>query len=162
VITTGNDPVAPLETTTVAALTEKSHAVPFRATDCGLPFAVDVTEIELETGPGVVDESGAKATVKTHALPPGETERMTGRVAHELFVIVNGAFAGSEIADTVTGVTVLGLLIVIVCVGLVDVKSCPANVRLVGMNWMAAAVVLPFPLSATSIGWFMPSIESKI
>lgn len=160
--TTGNDPVAPLPTVMVAAVTEKSHAVPFSPNDCGLPLAVSVTEIELETAPGAVDEPGANAIVKTQVVPPGETESTTGNVAQVLFVIVNGALFGSEIADTVTGVTVLGLLIVMVCVALVVVKSWPANVKLDGVNSIAVAVVLPMPVSATESGWFTVSALSGV
>jgi hypothetical protein len=155
-------PVAPRATLMFAAVTEKSHAVPARGTDCGLPLAVSVTEMALETAPGAVDDVGLNARVRTQVVPPGETVRTTGRVAHVVFVIVKGALFGSEIAEIVNGVSVLGLLIVTVCVALVVVKSWPANVRLVGANAMAAAVVLPVPLSATTIGRPVPSRASKI
>jgi hypothetical protein len=162
VTSTGNVPVAPLATVMVAAEIEKSHAVPARATVCGLPLAVSVTEMALETPPGAVDDVGLNARLRTQVVPPGETVRTTGSVAHVLFVIVNGELFGSAIAETVTGVTVLGLLIVTVCVALVVVRSWPANVRLVGVNAMAAAVALPLPLSATSIGRAIVSKASKI
>jgi len=77
---------------------------------------------------------------------------MTGSVGHVVFVIVNGSVPGIVIAEMVNGVTVLGLLIVTVCVALVVVSSWPAKVKLLGVKVMAPAVVLPLPLRATSIG----------
>jgi len=156
VTSTGNEPVAPLATVMGEADTEKSHAVPARATVCGLPLAESVMVMALETGPGAVVALGLNVTVSTQVVPPGETVRTTGSVEHVLFVIVNGSVPGIEIADIVSGVTVLGLLIVTVCVGLVVVSSWPANVRFVGAIVMAAAVVLPMPVRPTVSGWECP------
>src|ERR1700691_4632491 len=153
VTTTGNEPVAPLATLIAAAEPEKSHAVPFRTTVCGLPLAESVTVMALATGPGVVVALGLNATVKTKGAPPGETVSTTGSVGQVVFVIVNGSVAGIEIAETVSGVIVLGLLIVTVCVALVVVSNWPADVRFVGLNVMAPAVVLPLPVSDTVSGW---------
>jgi len=158
---TVNDPVAPRATVMAAAEAEKSHAVPFRTTVCGLPLAESVTVMALATGPGAVVALGLNVRVRTQVVPAGETVRTTGSAGHVVFVIVNGELFGSAIAETVTGVIVLGLLIVTVCVALVVVRSWPANVRLVGLNAMAAAVVLPFPVSATSIGWGVGTVLSK-
>src|SRR5580692_4731426 len=153
VTTTGNEPVAPLATLTAAAETEKSHAVPFRTTVCGLPLAESVTVMALATGPGVVVALGLNVTVRTQVVPPGDTVSTTGSVGQVVFVMVNGSLAGIEIAETVSGVIVLGLLIVTVWVGLVVVSNWPANVRFVGLNVMAPAVVLPLPVSETVSGW---------
>src|SRR5580692_4010523 len=122
VTTTGNEPVAPLATLMAAAETEKSHAVPFRTTVCGLPLAESVTVIALATGPGVVVALGLNVSVRTQLLGFGEGASTTGSV-QLLFVIVNGSAPGTVIAVMVNGAVVLGLLIVTVCVGLVVVSS---------------------------------------
>src|SRR5580658_7431374 len=127
VTTTGNEPVAPLATLTAAAETEKSQAVPARFNVCGLPLAESVTVMALVTGPGVVVALGLNVTVRTQVVPPGETVSTTGSVGQVEFVIVNGSEPGTVIAETVSGVIVLGLLIVTVCVALVVVSSWPAN-----------------------------------
>jgi len=145
---TVNDPVAPRATVMAAAEAEKSHAVPFRTTVCGLPLAESVTVMALATGPGAVVALGLNVRVRTQVVPPGETVSTTGRV-QVLFVIVNGSAIGTEIVVTVSGTVVLGSLIVTVCVALVVVSSWPANVRAGGVNKMAPAVVLPVPVSDT-------------
>ena len=151
VTTTGNEPVAPLATLMAAAETEKSHAVPFRTTVCGLPLALSVTVMALLTGPGAVLAPGLNVMPSTHVLPPGDTVRTAGRV--QVFdAIVNGSVPGIEIAEMVSGTVVLGLLIVTVCGALVVVSNWPANVRFVGVNVMAPAVPLPMPVSATVSG----------
>src|SRR5277367_3100408 len=152
VTTTGNEPVAPLATVMAAAEAEKSHAMPFRTTVCGLPLPESVTVMALATGPGVVVALGLNVRVRTQVVPPGETVSMAGSVAQVLLVIVNGSAMGTVIAVTVNGTVVLGLLIVTVCVALVVVSSCPAKFKLGGVNKMAPAVVLPMPVSDTVSG----------
>jgi hypothetical protein len=134
-----------------AAEAEKSHAMPFRTTVCGLPLPESVTVMALATGPGAVVALGLNVRVRTQLPTPGETGSTTGSVQLS-FVIVNGSAPGTAIAVMVNGAVVLGLVIVTVCVALVVVSSCPAKFKLGGVNKMAPAVVLPVPVSDTVSG----------
>ena len=150
VTVTGKVPIAPLAILTLAgADTEKSQAVPARATDCGLPLALSVTAIDPVTEP--VAPVGTNVILRTQAVPAGEAAMVIGNVLpHELEAIEKPLLG--EIAEMLNAVVVLGLLMVRFCPVLVVVKSWPPKVRLVGLNAMAATVKLPVPVSAIWIG----------
>lgn len=150
VTVTGKVAIAPLATETLeGADTEKSHAVPVRGTDCGLALALSVTVIAPVTGPAA--PAGANVTLRTQGVPAGEAAMVMGNVVpHELEAMAK--LLPAAIAEMLSDVVVLGLLMVRFCPVLVVVRSWPANVRLVGLKVMSPAVVLPVPVSATRIG----------
>ena len=162
VTSTGNEPVAPLATLMAAAETEKSHAVPLRASACGLPPELSVKLIVPVTEPGAVPAAGAKVTFRTQAVPPGAGAMTIGKVLpHEFEAIAKPLLM--VIAEILSAVVVLVLFTVSICGALVVFRSWPPNAgRLAGENEMLATVVLPVPESATSIGWPVPSRASKI
>ncbi len=162
VMTTGNDPVAPLAMVMFAAEIEKSHAVPLRASACGLPPELSVKLIVPVTGPGAVPAAGAKVTFRTQGVPPGAGAITIGKVLpHEFEAIAKPLLMA--IAEIFSAVVVLVLLTVSICGALVVVRSWPPNAaRLAGVNVMFATVVLPVPVSATWIGWVVPSSASTI
>lgn len=144
VIVTGKLPIAPLATVTLdGAETEKSQAVPVSGTDCGLPLALSVTESVSVTVPGAVDEEGAKVTMMVQ-VPAG------AMVATQLSVSVNADVPVATLlmisGDVPVFLTPTGIA------ELVVVRSCPGNVRLVGLKLIAAIVLLPVPVSATWMG----------
>jgi len=119
---TVNGPVAPLATVMAAAEAEKSHAVPLRASTCGLPPELSVKLIVPVTGPGAVPAAGAKVTFRTQGVPPGAGAMTIGKVLpHEFEAIANPLLMA--IAEMLSAVVVLVLLTVSTCGALVVVRS---------------------------------------
>jgi hypothetical protein len=147
VMVTGKLPMAPLATLTLdGAETEKSQAVPVSGTDCGLPLALSVTMIVPVSAPGVVDPDGANVMLSVQGVPAGAM--VMGVLPHEFDAMLKSLLAA--IAEIVSAVVVLVLLIMRFCPALVVVSNWPGvKVRLVGLKLIAAIVLLPVPVSAT-------------
>jgi len=158
VTVTGNEPVAPLAMTIVAAETEKSHAVLDSGIVLTLPPVCVIVRVP-ETGPGVVAATGLKVTVTTHAAPAGAITIGNAPPLQAAKVAVNTPGAAA-IAEMLSGE--LPLLPIETVPVLDAVSNAPGRVRLGGVSVMFDAVPEPVPESATSIGWPVPSEESKI
>jgi len=144
VTSTGNEPVAPLATLMAAAETEKSQAIPFSETDCGLPLALSVIVSDPVTGPGAVPAAGANVTVTVQLAP-------MPKVAPHVVVL-------PKLAEVLGGLvkfnTALPLLVSVTggCGGLVVVSNWPAKARLETEIPRTGALPVPAPVNATWIG----------
>ena len=137
---------------------EKSQAVPVSDTDCGLPFALSVIVIDPVSAPGAVEDAGLNVTIKVQGVPAGAI--VIGNVLPQEFE----AIVKSELLDTIfemtTGVAPV-LLRVTVFAALVVVKSCPPNVRLVGLIVIVATDTVAVPVSGTDCG-LLPALSVKV
>ena len=157
---TGKVVATPLGTLTapLGPVREKSQAVPVSDTDCGLPVALSVKVIDPVSDPGAVDDAGLNVTIKVQGVPAGAI--VMGNVLPQEFEVI----VKSELLDTIfemtTGVAPV-LLRVTVFAALVVVKSCPPNVRLVGLIVIVATDTVAVPVSGTDCG-LLPALSVKV
>jgi hypothetical protein len=104
---------------------------------------------------------GLKVTVTTHAAPAGAITIGNAPLLHAAVLEVSVKTPGAAaIAEMLSGALPL---LLIETVAFVDVVSrAPGRVRLEGVRVMLAPEAVPVPVSATTIGWPVPSEPSKI
>ena len=160
VTSTGNVPIAPWAIVMEAAETEKSHAGPDSGMVVTLPPVCMIVRLPA-TGPGGVAATGLKVIVTTHAAPPGAMMIGNAPLLHAAVLEDSVNIPGAAAIDAMLSGELP--LLPIETEPLLDVVSnAPGSVRLLGATVMLDAVPEPLPESATSIGWPVPSEESKI
>jgi hypothetical protein len=121
--------------------------VPLRETDCGLPVALSVKEIDAARAPLVV---GEKVTLTLQEALAARLFEVTGHVSFEMEK--SPAFAPAKpMAENVTGLLPV-LVTVTDCAALVVPVFCNEYVRLAGLKLSVKVGATPVPLRPTDCG----------
>jgi hypothetical protein len=134
------------------AVTVKSGSVPLRATICGLPVALSITEREALRGPRPV---GAKVTL-IWQLAPAASE---GADAHVLVWLKSPAFVPAMEMPEIVSAAGPALVSSTDCGELVVPVACGPNVREFGAK---LAAVAPIAVATTSVIVFVWERDDEV